>query len=52
MEIILIVEIMKYPDGREPPVHGEFSHVGSFIRTRLYKLKVKIISERVKKLNH
>ena len=35
---------MKYPD-------GEFSQVGSFIKAKLYKLKVKIISGRVKKGN-
>ena len=35
---------MKYPDGREaptPPVHGEFSQVGFFIKTKFYELKVK-----------
>ena len=44
---------MKYPDGVERPrshrAHGEFSQVGSFIKAKLYKLKVKIISERVKR---
>ena len=39
---------MKHPDGCKPTVHGEFLQVGSFIKTKLYKLKVKIISERVK----
>ena len=35
---------MKYPDGREVPApraHGEFSQVGSFIKTKFYELKVK-----------
>ena len=36
---------MKYPD-------GEFSQVGSFIKTKFYELTAKIISERVKKGNH
>ena len=32
---------MKYPDGREPPVYGEFSQAGSFIKAKFYELKVK-----------
>ena len=36
---------MKYPD-------GEFSQVESFIKTKFYGLKAKIVSERVKKGNH